>query len=151
MRRSARAVIGGLLGATVTTLFVVPIIYTYLRTKPPVDQERRLEEEERGCRSRGGDCNLVEMSQMKYEGSDRSETEEQEPRSCRPNRWHPSGITISALLLGLAVLLVAGFFAGYLPLQRREATVRAEADEQEKSTAAHGGDARGPRAECRTS
>ena len=41
-----RAVIGGLLGATVTTLFVVPIIYTYLRTKPPVDQERRLEEEE---------------------------------------------------------------------------------------------------------
>jgi multidrug efflux pump subunit AcrB len=41
-----RAVIGGLLGATVTTLFVVPIFYSYLRTKPPVDQERRLEEEE---------------------------------------------------------------------------------------------------------
>jgi multidrug efflux pump subunit AcrB len=35
-----RAVIGGLLFATVTTLFVVPIIYTYLRTKPPVDRER---------------------------------------------------------------------------------------------------------------
>jgi multidrug efflux pump subunit AcrB len=42
-----RAVIGGLLFATVTTLFVVPIIYSYLRTKPPVDHERRLEEEER--------------------------------------------------------------------------------------------------------
>jgi len=42
-----RAVIGGLMGATVTTLFVVPIFYTYLRTKPPVDQERRLEDEER--------------------------------------------------------------------------------------------------------
>ncbi len=41
-----RAVIGGLMGATVTTLFVVPIFYTFLRTKPPVDQERRLEEEE---------------------------------------------------------------------------------------------------------
>jgi multidrug efflux pump subunit AcrB len=39
-----RAVIGGLLGATVTTLFVVPIFYTYLRTKSPVDQERRLAE-----------------------------------------------------------------------------------------------------------
>jgi len=39
-----RAVIGGLMFATVTTLFVVPIIYTYLRTKPPVDHERRLEE-----------------------------------------------------------------------------------------------------------
>jgi multidrug efflux pump subunit AcrB len=43
-----RAVIGGLLGATVTTLFIVPIIYSYLRTKPPTDQERRLEEEEAG-------------------------------------------------------------------------------------------------------
>jgi multidrug efflux pump subunit AcrB len=36
-----RAVIGGLLFATVTTLFVVPIIYSYLRTKPPVDHELR--------------------------------------------------------------------------------------------------------------
>ncbi len=44
-----RAVIGGLLFATVTTLFVVPIIYSYLRTAPPVDHEtqmRQLEQEE---------------------------------------------------------------------------------------------------------
>jgi multidrug efflux pump subunit AcrB len=39
-----RAVIGGLIFATVTTLFVVPIIYSYLRTKPPVDHERQLME-----------------------------------------------------------------------------------------------------------
>jgi len=39
-----RAVIGGLIFATVTTLFVVPIIYSYLRTNLPVDHERRLEE-----------------------------------------------------------------------------------------------------------
>ncbi len=42
-----RAVIGGLLFATVTTLFVVPVIYSYLRTTPPIDHERRLEERER--------------------------------------------------------------------------------------------------------
>ncbi len=41
-----RAVIGGLMGATVTTLFLVPVIYSYMRTKPPVDQEKRLEDEE---------------------------------------------------------------------------------------------------------
>ena len=41
-----RAVIGGLIGATVTTLFLVPVIYSYMRTKPPVDQESRLEDEE---------------------------------------------------------------------------------------------------------
>ncbi len=39
-----RAVIGGLMFATITTLFVVPIIYSFLRTSPPVDHERRLAE-----------------------------------------------------------------------------------------------------------
>jgi multidrug efflux pump subunit AcrB len=34
-----RAVIGGLMFATVTTLFVVPIFYTYLRTNPPMDRD----------------------------------------------------------------------------------------------------------------
>jgi multidrug efflux pump subunit AcrB len=42
-----RAVIGGLVFATVTTLFVVPIIYSYLRTKPPVDHAHRFDELER--------------------------------------------------------------------------------------------------------
>jgi multidrug efflux pump subunit AcrB len=42
-----RAVIGGLLLATVTTLFVVPIVYSILRKKPPVDFDLKIEEEER--------------------------------------------------------------------------------------------------------
>ena len=42
-----RAVIGGLLLATVTTLFIVPIVYTYLRKRPPVDHDRQIEDEER--------------------------------------------------------------------------------------------------------
>jgi len=42
-----RAVIGGLIMATFTTLFFVPVIYSYLRTKPRVDLERRFEEESR--------------------------------------------------------------------------------------------------------
>ncbi|HXA67929.1 MAG TPA: efflux RND transporter permease subunit [Bryobacteraceae bacterium] len=42
-----RAVIGGLLLATLTTLFVVPIVYTYLRKQPPVDHDKQIEEEER--------------------------------------------------------------------------------------------------------
>jgi multidrug efflux pump subunit AcrB len=41
-----RAVIGGLILATVTTLFVVPMVYSLLRTKPPVDHEKELEREE---------------------------------------------------------------------------------------------------------
>jgi multidrug efflux pump subunit AcrB len=42
-----RAVIGGLILATITTLFVVPLVYSFLRTKPPVDHARRMVEEER--------------------------------------------------------------------------------------------------------
>jgi RND family efflux transporter MFP subunit len=49
------------------------------------------------------------------------------------NRWRPSGITITALLMAFVVILAGAFFAGYLPLQKRETTVRAEADEREKS------------------
>jgi len=41
-----RAVIGGLILATITTLFVVPLMYSLLRTKPPVDHARRNVEEE---------------------------------------------------------------------------------------------------------
>jgi hypothetical protein len=42
-----RAVIGGLALATLTTLFIVPIVYSFLRKKAPVDFDRKLEEEER--------------------------------------------------------------------------------------------------------
>ncbi|MEO8593197.1 MAG: efflux RND transporter permease subunit [Candidatus Solibacter sp.] len=41
-----RAVIGGLLLATATTLFIVPLVYSLLRKNPPVDFERRMVEEE---------------------------------------------------------------------------------------------------------
>src|SRR5205809_1536299 len=41
-----RAVIGGLTLATLTTLFIVPLVYSMLRTKAPVDYERKIIEEE---------------------------------------------------------------------------------------------------------
>ena len=41
-----RAVIGGLALATGTTLFVVPLVYSLLRRKPPVEFEHSLEREE---------------------------------------------------------------------------------------------------------
>jgi multidrug efflux pump subunit AcrB len=41
----ARAVIGGLVIATVSTLFFVPLVYTWLRKKPPINKDRQIEEE----------------------------------------------------------------------------------------------------------
>jgi len=43
-----RAVIGGLIMATFTTLFFVPVVYCYLRRKPPADIDRQIDEESRG-------------------------------------------------------------------------------------------------------
>jgi multidrug efflux pump subunit AcrB len=40
-----RAVIGGLMIATFSTLFFVPIMYTFLRLKPPVRHEREIDHE----------------------------------------------------------------------------------------------------------
>jgi multidrug efflux pump subunit AcrB len=50
-----RAVIGGLFIATISTLFVVPIVYTFLRKKPPVDYDKRIEEEKHEGEKREGD------------------------------------------------------------------------------------------------
>jgi len=43
-----RAVIGGLLVATVGTLFVVPIIYSFMRGTPPVNYDERIDLEYKG-------------------------------------------------------------------------------------------------------
>jgi multidrug efflux pump subunit AcrB len=40
-----RAVIGGLIFATFSTLFFVPIVYSFLRKKPPVNQDEQIEHE----------------------------------------------------------------------------------------------------------
>jgi multidrug efflux pump subunit AcrB len=47
----ARSVIGGLLLATISTLFFVPVIYSYLRKQPPKDYESELMREERAGQS----------------------------------------------------------------------------------------------------
>jgi multidrug efflux pump subunit AcrB len=43
-----RAVIGGLLFATIGTLFMVPVIYSLVRKEAPIDYDKRIEDETRG-------------------------------------------------------------------------------------------------------
>lgn len=47
--------------------------------------------------------------------------------------WHPSSITIWAIFLGAAILIVVAFLAGYIPLQKRRAVVAAMAREEEQA------------------
>src|SRR5579883_1849325 len=46
--------------------------------------------------------------------------------------WRPSAITMWAIFLGIVAGIVFAFFAGYIPLQRRMAIARSEAQEQEQ-------------------
>ena len=50
--------------------------------------------------------------------------------------WRPSAITMWAIFLAIIAGIVFAFFAGYIPLQRRMAIVRSEAQEQEQEQAA---------------
>jgi multidrug efflux pump subunit AcrB len=43
-----RAVIGGLTLATITTLFIVPIVYSLMKKKPPIDYDKRIAGEAAG-------------------------------------------------------------------------------------------------------
>ncbi|MGI8991468.1 MAG: efflux RND transporter periplasmic adaptor subunit [Bryobacteraceae bacterium] len=45
--------------------------------------------------------------------------------------WRPSAITIWAIVFGVAVLIAAAFFAGYIPLQKRRSLILGESREQE--------------------
>jgi RND family efflux transporter MFP subunit len=47
--------------------------------------------------------------------------------------WHPSSVTLWSIALGVALLIVAAFFAGYIPLQKRETVIRTQAREQEEA------------------
>jgi len=50
----------------------------------------------------------------------------------RPGIRRPTRTGVSALLAGTAIVLIAAFEIGYLPMQRREAALRAEADAQHR-------------------
>jgi RND family efflux transporter MFP subunit len=47
--------------------------------------------------------------------------------------WRPSSVTMWSLFLGAAVLIVVGFFAGYLPLQKRKTLILGEAQDNEQA------------------
>ena len=47
--------------------------------------------------------------------------------------WHPSAVTIWSLFLGVIVLIVVAFFAGYIPLRKQQTLIRSQAEEQEQA------------------
>ena len=50
-----------------------------------------------------------------------------------PHVWHPSSTTVIAIFLIVIVMAAVAFFAGYLPLRKREALIAGEARDQERA------------------
>src|SRR5579871_2180252 len=48
-----------------------------------------------------------------------------------PQVWHPSSTTVLAIFLIAVVMVVIAFFAGYLPLKKRQEVIAGEARDQE--------------------
>src|SRR5215831_1226699 len=49
------------------------------------------------------------------------------------NRWRPSRLTITVIFLISAILIAIAFFAGYIPLQKRETLLQSEVVQQEQA------------------
>ncbi len=54
----------------------------------------------------------------------------QAPETHHNKYWKPSSLTLWAIFIGLTVLALVAFFAGYLPLQQRRSVIAAEAKDQ---------------------
>ena len=55
------------------------------------------------------------------------------PAHANAKPWNPSAVTIWALFLGAIVLIVVAFFTGYIPLQKRNAVIGAQAQEYDQA------------------
>ena len=112
-----RAVIGGLVAATVATLFFVPVVYSVFRRRAPPS----------GRVGGGGYSHdrapYIPSWSFRQRAADRAARDPRRPPAPRP------GLTLIAVL---ALLLVCGvgvlFLAGYLPRQRQVAALVADAD-----------------------
>ena len=61
------------------------------------------------------------------------EQERRSPDAPHARLWQPSAVTIWAIALGVALIAVAAFFTGYIPLRKRETLILEQAREQEQA------------------
>ena len=85
------------------------------QTRSPETVEERLHRENRELKRQ-----LEELRGPGHSGSPR-------------NLWHPSSTTIWAIFLCAIVLIAVAFFAGYIPLQKRQAVIASEAHDEQQA------------------
>jgi RND family efflux transporter MFP subunit len=85
------------------------------RTEPDQEQEKLLRENE----------DLKRQIQELKDGGNRAHHAESSSKM-----WHPSAVTIWAIFLAVAILIVVAFISGYAPLEKRRELIAREAREQ---------------------
>src|SRR5271165_1909424 len=89
-----------------------------LETRAPSSAEERLLEENLNLKRQLEELKASSVSPVHPHGG----------LPARP--WRPTPVTIWSIILGLVVLIVVGFLAGYIPLKQRNATLVSEAAEK---------------------
>jgi RND family efflux transporter MFP subunit len=88
-----------------------------------------------------GETRLVESTEealrKEIEDLKRQLRDQKNPRSSHAgltvNPWHPSSVTLWSIALGVGVLILLAFFAGYIPLRNRQTLIRNQALEEEQA------------------
>jgi RND family efflux transporter MFP subunit len=95
-----------------------------LETPPAESAEERLRQENQNLKR--------QIEELKAFG--RSPSHESTGHGVLPTRpWRPSSLTIWSIAIGVVVLTVVGFLAGYVPLRKRNAILNSEAAESLES------------------
>ena len=142
-----RAVIGGLMFATVTTLFVVPIIYSYLRKQAAGRSPAAGWWNGSGKPSDALHRNTIRSTQIAAETAEESLRRENRelkrqleelkspgsPEAPRKSVASFGDHHLGHLSGESRSLIVVAFFAGYIPLQKRQAVIAGEAHEEQQA------------------
>ena len=130
-----RAVIGGLIFATFSTLFFVPIVYSFLRKKPPINQDEQIEHERHEKLEPASPIDARSKQELRDERGPDAHYRRTEAAGDRPTPERPPSPNITSrrgkvilVSLLLAAVVAAVALAGYLPRkQREEAAARRQA------------------------
>jgi RND family efflux transporter MFP subunit len=81
--------------------------------------------------------NTEEKLRREIDDLKRQLREQQAPHSAHAGLttkpWHPSSTTLWSIFLGVTVLILLAFFAGYIPLHQRQTLIRQQALEQQQA------------------
>ena len=117
-----RAVIGGLLFASVGTLFIVPVTYSLIRKEAPVDYAQRLEHEIHPQQTDPEAAGCVDMIE--------NSTQQTSPTTATGTPIAPHRSRVWIYILIALVVMIALLFFGWMPRHKVSEQINAQANQE---------------------